>query len=86
MLVHYDTQKPIELACDESSYGPGAVLSHVSEDGEHSIAFVSRSLSKAERNYSHIEKEVLALVFGVKKLHKYVFGRTFTLLTDHKPS
>ena len=84
MLEHYDAQKPIKLAGDASSYGLGVVLLHVSEDGEHSIAFVSRSLSKAERNRSQIEKEVLVLVFSVKKFHKYVFGRTFTLLTDNK--
>ena len=73
------------MACNASSYGLGAVLSHISKDGEHPIASVSRSLSKAERNYSQIEMEASALVFGVKKFHKYVFGRTFTLLTDHKP-
>ena len=42
----FDNTKPIKLACDASSYGLGAVLSHVCDDGEHSIAFVSRTLTK----------------------------------------
>ncbi|KAJ8021906.1 hypothetical protein HOLleu_39239 [Holothuria leucospilota] len=86
VLMHYDVKLPIKLACDASSYGLGAVISHVTSDGqERPVAFASRTLSASEKNYSQIEKEVLALIFGVKKFHQYLYGRKFTLVTDHKP-
>ena len=56
------------------------------EDGsEHPIAYASRTLTNAERNNSNLEREALALVFGVKKFHQYMHGRRFSLVTDHKP-
>ena len=85
VLVHFDSTKLIKLAYDASSYGLGAVLFHVFDDGEHPVAFASQTLSEAEKNYSQIEKEAVALIFGVKKFLKYLFGRRFTLVTDHKP-
>ncbi len=85
-LIHFDGTSPLTLACDASAYGLGAVLAHKMPNGdERPIAYVSRTLSSAERNYSQLEKEGLACIFGVKKFHNYVFGRAFELVTDHKP-
>ena len=86
VLVHFDPKRTVILACDASPYGIGAVLSHRMDDGtDQPIAFASRTLAAAEKKYSQIEKEGFAIIFGVKRFHQYLFGRQFTILSDHKP-
>lgn len=76
----------LKLACDSSSYGVGVVLSHVfPNEEERPIVYGSRVLSKAERNYSCIEREALSIIFGVKKFNQYLYGNHFVLSTDHNP-
>ena len=75
VLVHYDPSLDLVVAGDASAYGIGALLSHKMLNGEERpVAFASRTLSSAERNYSQAEKEALACVFAVKKFHSYIFG------------
>ena len=86
MLVHYDPQLPLVLSCDASPYGIGAVLSHQMPDiSDKPVAFASRTLAPAERNYAQIEREGLAIIFGVTKFHKYVYGRDFVIQSDNRP-
>lgn len=86
VLAHFDPSKPIGISCDASPTGLGVILFHRDENGfERQIASSSKLLSETERKYSQIEKEGLAIIHGVKKYYKYLCGRHFTLVTDHKP-
>lgn len=89
-ILHFpDFSLPFYVATDASNYGIGTVLYQL-PDGEANpqniryISFVARSLQPSERNYSATQRELLAIVFALKKLHYYLWGRHFTLFTDHR--
>lgn len=84
-LVHYDETLPLFLSCDASSYGAGAVLSHQIDGQFRPVAFASCTLSQAQQNYSQLEKEAFSIIFGLKRFCQYLYGCSFTLLTDHRP-
>jgi len=69
------------LYTDASLVGVGAVL----EQSGKVIAYASRSLTQAERQYSTIQKECLAIVYATKQFRHYLLGRHFNLFTDHAP-
>ena len=85
VLVHYDVNKPIKLYCDNSARGVGACLMHVVNGEEKTVAYASRTLSLAEVNYAHIEREALAIIFGVKRFNQHLYGCEFILVTDTAP-
>ena len=87
ILMAYHRDFPLILITDASSHGIGAILAHrMKQDNgkfkDFPIAYASRHLASAEVNYSQIEKEGLAIIFGLRKFHHYLFGSEFTLGTD----
>ena len=86
VLVHFDPSLPVGISCDALEVGLGAVLFHRYPDGsERPIANASKTLTTTQRRYSQIQKEALAIVFALNKFHQFLYGRSFILVTDHKP-
>uniref|UniRef100_A0A336MPS3 RNA-directed DNA polymerase n=1 Tax=Culicoides sonorensis TaxID=179676 RepID=A0A336MPS3_CULSO len=82
ILAFFDLSKPLSLVCDAGPYGVGAIL-NISENGiERPVYMASATLSKAEENYSQLHREALAIVFGVKKFHKFIYGTPVVVYTD----
>ena len=86
-LSYFDPKKETEVVTDASPYGLSAILTQATpgQDDRKVIAYVSRSLTPVERRYSQTEREALAIVWAVERLHTYLYGSSFTLYTDCKP-
>ena len=81
ILAYFDPEKELVLQVDSSKDGLGAAIL---QDGRP-IEYASRALTKAEQNWTQIEKETLSLVFGLERFDQYTFGRKVRVQNDHKP-
>lgn len=81
VLQYYDIDTPIQLQVDASKSGMGAVLMQKGRP----ITYASKAMTKAEKNYSQIEKETLAVVFGMERFYQYVYAQMVEIWSDHKP-
>lgn len=84
VLTCPDFDRPFVLQTVASQSGIGAVLTQDHDGEERVVAYASRTLNAAERNYSVTEKECLAVVWGIRKMRPYLEGYSFTALTDHQ--
>ena len=81
LLKFFNPKEEVELQCDASERGLGACLMQQGQP----VAYASRSMTETEVNYAQIEKEMLAILFGVERFQQCVFGRSVKVDTDHKP-
>ncbi|XP_014676064.1 PREDICTED: uncharacterized protein LOC106816031 [Priapulus caudatus] len=81
VLAYFDPSKPVTVQTDASKRGVGATLLQ----GGRPVAYASKSLTETESNYANIEREMLAVVFGLERFHYYIYGRHVMVESDHKP-
>ena len=79
-----DFALPFYVATDASLSGIGTCLYQIVNSSKRFVQFQARSLSPSERNYSATKRELLAIVFALKKFHFYLYHSEFTLFTDHR--
>lgn len=85
ILKFPDFSKPFILSTDASKLACGAVLSQVDDNIEMPIAYASKAFSKCETNKSTIEQELIAIHWAITHFRPYLYGRRFTVKTDHRP-
>ena len=83
--MHYDSTLPLILCTDALDVGVSAVLMQRYDNTLKPISASSCRLIDAEKKYSTIDKEALAIIYGINKCQQYVYGRRFTIWSDHKP-
>jgi len=84
-LAHYSMNADAKLVVDASPWGLGCVLLQEVDNQMRPVAYASRGLTDVEKRYAQIEREALAVLYGLQKMHTYIYGRKITVSTDHKP-
>ena len=85
ILIWPDLNKDFFVQSDASGLGLGAVLLQEVDGLKHPVCYASRKLLPRETRYSTIERELLAIVWGIQKFQLYLYGKRFFLETDHQP-
>ncbi|GFU21599.1 transposon Tf2-12 polyprotein, partial [Nephila pilipes] len=80
-LKYFDKNKEVTVSVDASKNGLGAVLLQESQP----VAYGSVSLTQTQQRYAQIEKELMAVIYGLEHFNYYTYGRIVTVQTDHKP-
>ena len=83
ILAYPNFDLPFILTTDASKVAVAAILSQVQNGLERPVAYASRQLNKPEQAYSESEAELLALVRAAKHFRCYIYGKRFTVRTDH---
>jgi hypothetical protein len=78
-----DVEKEFIVRTDASNKAVGCVLLQEYEGIVHPVAYASKKLTEREKKYAVEEKEALALIWGVQKFNRYLYGKEFLMETDH---
>ena len=85
VLRYYDECKSLKVSSDASRDGIGAILLQETNGEWMPVAYASRSMTTAEKNYAQIETEQLGVMFASERFHIYIYGRKVIVETDHQP-
>ena len=83
-ILFFNPTLETRVKCDASRHGLGAALEQLDSEGWKKVAFASRFLDSNEERYSIIELELLGVVWAIEYFKYYLFGKNFTVLTDHR--
>lgn len=85
-MAYYSQEADTQVIVDASPVGLGVILTQAQADGAYKpVYYASRALTDVERRYSQTEREALAIVWACEKFHVFLYGREFSMITDHKP-
>lgn len=85
ILIYPNFEKPYKIIVDASDFACGAVLTQDYNGVDMPVTYISRSFNSGEKNKPPIEKELSAVHFAITQLRPYIYGRHFTVKSDHKP-